>query len=350
MTGAAFQTATPIAPVRVRWPRSSQAETDASDHASAACYRRPENIGVVAVIISELKLRDVQRHVLGADLVECADHAAFEDRPEAFNRVGVDRADNVFVSAVPNGSVLGIFAAQRVVSAQVVSGKQAHLVRDGFANEAGQSLAVEPLYNPRNDVALALDCANDTDLAGAGPARAAIPLVPMLIAGLSADVGFVNLDDAHELTKLLVLKRSADAVAHVPSGLVGAEAHVAVDLPGADAFLAGRHQVDDTEPLPQIDVCVLKNGPDKVREAVSASLPTVRALPAVFQGLEGVDVRAATARAIGTVRPAASHQVTVAGFLVRESRLKLSDGHLHDLLGLFSGHGCRPCFLASGRQ
>src|SRR5579864_5947307 len=103
----------PIAPAR--WPRLSLAETDASDLASAACYRGPENIGVVAVAISELKLRDVQRQIFGADLVERADHAAFEDAPETLNRVRVNRADNVFVGAVANDGVLRIFAAQSVV-------------------------------------------------------------------------------------------------------------------------------------------------------------------------------------------------------------------------------------------
>lgn len=82
--------ATPIAPVWARWRRLSLAETDASDLASACCYRGPEDIGIVPVVVTELKLRDVQRHVFAADPVECADHAALEDAPEAFNRIGVD--------------------------------------------------------------------------------------------------------------------------------------------------------------------------------------------------------------------------------------------------------------------
>ena len=48
----------------------SQAETDASDHASAACYRGSEHIGIAAVVVAELKLRDVQRQIFGADLVK----------------------------------------------------------------------------------------------------------------------------------------------------------------------------------------------------------------------------------------------------------------------------------------
>ena len=60
---------TPIAPLSVRWPLSSLAETDASDHASAACYRRPEHIGIDAVVVAELKFRDVERHIFGADIL-----------------------------------------------------------------------------------------------------------------------------------------------------------------------------------------------------------------------------------------------------------------------------------------
>jgi hypothetical protein len=62
------------------------AETDASGHASAACYHRPEHVGIAAVVVPELKFRGVEWQIFGANFVERADHAAFEDRPEAFNR------------------------------------------------------------------------------------------------------------------------------------------------------------------------------------------------------------------------------------------------------------------------
>ena len=54
--------------------------------------RRSKNIAVEAIVISELKLRDVQRQIFAADLVITAHDAALEDAPEAFNRIGVDRA------------------------------------------------------------------------------------------------------------------------------------------------------------------------------------------------------------------------------------------------------------------
>ena len=64
-----------------------------------------ENVRVVPIVIAELKLRDVQRQILVADLVERADDAALEDRPEAFNRVRVDRADDVLLVAVIDDAV-----------------------------------------------------------------------------------------------------------------------------------------------------------------------------------------------------------------------------------------------------
>jgi hypothetical protein len=52
--------AIPIAAFQSRWRRSSLAETDAGDLVSAACYRRPEHIGIAAVVIPELKFGNVQ--------------------------------------------------------------------------------------------------------------------------------------------------------------------------------------------------------------------------------------------------------------------------------------------------
>jgi hypothetical protein len=66
---------------------------------SAPLNRRPENIRVVAIVVPELKFRNVERHVFAAHLVERANDAEFEDRPEAFNRVRVNRADDILLCA-----------------------------------------------------------------------------------------------------------------------------------------------------------------------------------------------------------------------------------------------------------
>ena len=74
--------ASPVALVPVCWPLSSLAETATSNHASAACYRASEHVGIEAVVISELKLGNIERHIFCAHFVERADQAAFEERPE----------------------------------------------------------------------------------------------------------------------------------------------------------------------------------------------------------------------------------------------------------------------------
>jgi hypothetical protein len=53
--------------------RSSEAEALASNYrASETSYCRPENVGIFAIIIPELRLSNVQRQALGRNLVEAA--------------------------------------------------------------------------------------------------------------------------------------------------------------------------------------------------------------------------------------------------------------------------------------
>ncbi len=53
---------------------------------SASCNCRSEDVGVKAVVVAELKFRDVERHIFDAHF-EGAGHATLEDRSKAFNRV-----------------------------------------------------------------------------------------------------------------------------------------------------------------------------------------------------------------------------------------------------------------------
>jgi hypothetical protein len=78
--------------------------------------RRSENIRILTVIVSELELGDIQRHILAAHFVKRADHAALENRPEALDGLSVDRADNVLASRMVNGSVREILVEAPVQS------------------------------------------------------------------------------------------------------------------------------------------------------------------------------------------------------------------------------------------
>jgi hypothetical protein len=107
---ALAKTAIPTASGPVCWRLSRSAEAVASVGASAGCYRSTEDVLVIPVVVPELELRDVERQVFPADLVVRADHAALEQRPEAFNRVGVDCADHVLLGGVVDGLVREGFA------------------------------------------------------------------------------------------------------------------------------------------------------------------------------------------------------------------------------------------------
>jgi len=51
----------------------------------AANNCRAEYVGVLPIIVTELKLRNIQRHIFGANFVETADDAALEDAPKPFS-------------------------------------------------------------------------------------------------------------------------------------------------------------------------------------------------------------------------------------------------------------------------
>jgi hypothetical protein len=68
----------------------------------ASSNRVTKNIGVLAIVILELKLVDVEMKVLFADLVESPYDATLQDRSEAFEGLSMDRAVNVLVRRMVN--------------------------------------------------------------------------------------------------------------------------------------------------------------------------------------------------------------------------------------------------------
>ena len=86
------------APVR-RWPPQA-AEHDANFSCSASCYEPAEHIVIFAMIVAERELRQIERQILLAYLVIAAHDAAFKQRPEPFDVVGMYIPANVFVGLV----------------------------------------------------------------------------------------------------------------------------------------------------------------------------------------------------------------------------------------------------------
>ena len=70
---------------------------------------------------------------------------------------------------------------------------------------------------------------------------------------LAADIGLIDFYFAHELRKAPILHGRTNAMAHIPGGAVVAAADLPMDLQGADALLALRHQVNHLKPRTQAD-------------------------------------------------------------------------------------------------
>jgi hypothetical protein len=68
--------------------------------------RRSENVLVEAIIVPELELRNVKVQISFVDVMESAHDTAFEDAPEALNRVRANRADNVLALGMVDSDVL----------------------------------------------------------------------------------------------------------------------------------------------------------------------------------------------------------------------------------------------------
>ena len=320
----------------VRWRRSSLAETDASVTVSAACYRRPEHVGITTVVVAELKFSDVQSHIFRADLVERADYAALENAPEAFNRVGVDCADNVFVLAVIDAAPIKA-PRQLLITTPVIRRDQADLVRANLVYKIKCGFASNAPQNLGDDVAATFYRANDGRLVGFSIARL---FVPMTVVIFAANPRLINLYNAAQLDRRIDQSR-ADFVAHGMGRLVTAEAHHALNLKGAHSLLARQHQMGDAIPVAERLFRVLKDGARQSRETIAVLL-ALAALPVKWLVAGSVvQVRVATARAVDAFRPAPRHKVFKASRIIpnRETRLKLSRGHLRDWFWLFR-HDC----------
>jgi hypothetical protein len=153
---------------------------------------RAEDIRVVPIVVAEFEFSDVQMQVLFADLVEGADNAALNQRPEAFDCVGVDCADNALSDVLPL-TVIDGFVREAIVQApvtvEIVRANQADLGRYGFIDEAFQRTVRDVPNNASNNIPFALHSAYNGGLFGIAATSDAGFLIPMPVFVAAADVG-----------------------------------------------------------------------------------------------------------------------------------------------------------------
>jgi hypothetical protein len=119
----------------------------------------------------------------------------------------------------------------------------------------------------------------------------------------------------------------ADAVGHVPRGLVGDAEH-AFELLGADALLAGTHQVRRVDPFMQGDLGALENGTYRDRVLLAAVAAKQQSVAVRFAGQARLAIDTSAVRANRAVGPAKALQVSARRVVIDEMLLGLKGlGH-----------------------
>lgn len=296
----------------------------ASSGASASCYCRAEDVRVLAVVEPKLELIQIERQVFAADVVIRPDHAALQQRPEVVDVGRMHLAAHVLAGAVVHGVVLVAAGPQIAVAGVVVGRDQIDLFAYRLAHEAVERARVGVLDHLADHVAFAADRADDRRLVAARPALAAA-FAGVAVLVLAAHVGFVDLDDAHQLPKLRVSHPGAKPMAHIKGRAVGAGTDHAMDLQRADAFLAGQHEVKNLEPNQQLVIRILENRPaDDAEAVILAGL----AEPVKGPRFERVNFVVAAARTAHAVRPTPGCEKGFARRLVRKHPVEIGQRHL----------------------
>src|SRR5579863_3100210 len=150
-------------PVPYCWRHSASfAETVASFSVSASSYCFSKHIFVVAVVVPELKFREIQRQISTADAMIGTNDAALQQRPEGIKVLSMNESSDVLPFGVLHG-VMRIYAMQALVARELIGSHQRYSVAHRLVYERLKCIAAEILDYPANDTPLA---ANSSDHAG----------------------------------------------------------------------------------------------------------------------------------------------------------------------------------------
>ena len=262
-----------------------------------------------SLVVPAGELRHIALQVWRAHPVIGAVVPALEHRPERLHAIGVRLAANVLAQRVLHGRMV----RQALVGAVLVRVDRRIQVRLAGDEPLQDRLGLVADWSGHNLVRIAVTHSQYGSLASR-PSPGVPLLVPMLVAFLAADVGFVDLDRPGE-GSLVVLPRLANAMRQVSRGLLR-DVHVAVQLHAGYALDPGREQVRRNR-RPDL-IAELGIGHDRSganREALPASAATERHGRVRRSRLDSI--RAAV-RALRTIRPARPHDPTRSGFVVGE--------------------------------
>jgi hypothetical protein len=304
--------------------RQALAESEAKAWSAAAGYQQVEHLGIVAMIVAEGELSQIERQILPGEMMKAAHHAALEQGPEGFDAVGVDYALYVFMIAMAD-NFMWVFGFELAIGGMLVSGQQCHAGRNHLTNKAIECTAPGIRYGFGDDLPFTADSADYRHLTRCLTPGLMAAFMPVAVLVLAPNIGFVYFDDAQELLELIIIHRAANPPAHRPGGFVarrGGE-YGALDLQGAHALLGVQHQQGDGEPGLERILGVLEHRASNQREAI-ALFGALMALP-VPRLRKLIDLGGLTARALDfTPRPPMLQEKQFTGVFAREELVQVA--------------------------
>lgn len=310
-----------------RWRLVACSEAPASCRASASCYRFSKDVGVLAVVVAELELCQVERQILFADVVEAAHDATLKERPKRFKIVGMHFAAHVLACAMADRFVRIAERGQVAVSAMLIRSDQIDFLANCSADEAVERGSVRVLNNLANDVALPTNRTNDANLAAPDTARDVALPVPVAILVLATDEGFINFDDSHKLPEVRIVHGRSQAMAHIPSCLVCFASDLSLKLERADALLTIENLPENLKPDGQGIFGIFEDGFDghgkSIGRVATHFADPIEGLPVEFADFF-VPASWATNHA---VRPAMIHEELFASRFVGKGLDQLFERH-----------------------
>jgi hypothetical protein len=318
-TGLAFGMVLPRIMVTERSSLGILAENALPAASSASCDYFLEDIGIVSVVVTERKFREIEREIFFAHMVEAPHDATLEQAPETINAPRMDQPAHILALTVLHRFVF-VVSIKQTITGMLISGDKRNLLVYRLANEAIKRAGVGAFDHLTNNIALARDRANDGYFTS-GSASDIAALERVLVLLFSADIGFINLDHAKKLYNVLILHRSADSVAHIPSRPVVTASDLAMNLKGADSLLALRHKVNDLEPSQKRIVGILEHGPTDNGEAIAVFTTTIFVLANPVEGtrFQFIYLLAVIAtRTVNAIGPAQFFKIRLASLFGRE--------------------------------
>jgi hypothetical protein len=278
-----------------------------------------------ASVAAEIEFAQVAVEVLVVHVLVHTDQTAFEDRKEVLQRVGVDIAARPFVLGMVHRFVLIRLA---LIDGRAVSDQTAPVIQ--MLHQSAADVFVVKVHAA--DCAAALDQTQNLRR-GLGIERQILGLAGL---GRLGEVGFIRLNGlAFAANRACIVRRGhckANPVPHVPRGF-HAHTQGALKLAGADAFLAGAHQVHSLQPNAKRRVRVLENGADLHRKGLAAlvALAKANARALAVQLADLCCIAVAAVRADRTSRPKKRLDVFVSRWFGMEM-WGIEDGSHVDLL------------------